>query len=126
VAQELLTLAQKSNDTTALLMGHRILGMSLFVLGELTASKQELQKAIALYDPAVHAPMAVIFSQDFKATAQAYLGLATVLSGDAESAGAAASAQHLLRSFVPGRLLFDRRKSTRGVSRRRAHRRPVQ
>jgi predicted ATPase len=27
--------------------------------------------------------MAVIFSQDFKATAQAYLGLATVLSGDA-------------------------------------------
>ena len=85
VAQELLALAQKSNDTTALLMGHRILGMSLFVLGELTASKQELQKAIALYDPAVHAPMAVIFSQDFKATAQAYLGLATVLSGDAES-----------------------------------------
>jgi class 3 adenylate cyclase/predicted ATPase/ABC-type lipoprotein export system ATPase subunit len=84
VAQELLALAQKSKDTTALLMGHRILGMSLFMLGELTASKEELQKAIALYDPAVHSPMAVIFSQDFKATAQAYLGLATVLFGDAE------------------------------------------
>ncbi|HET7911108.1 MAG TPA: AAA family ATPase [Pseudolabrys sp.] len=84
VAQELLALAQKSNDATALLMGHRILGMSLFMLGELTASKEELEKAIALYDPAVHSPMAVIFSQDFKATAQAYLGLATVLCGDAE------------------------------------------
>ena len=83
VAQELLALAQKSNDTTALLMGHRILGMSLFVLGELTASKEELEKAIALYDPPVHAPMAVVFSQDFKATAQAYLGLATVLVGNA-------------------------------------------
>jgi predicted ATPase len=29
--------------------------------------------------------MAVVFSQDFKSTAQAYLGLATVLFGDAES-----------------------------------------
>jgi predicted ATPase/class 3 adenylate cyclase len=85
VAQELLALAQKSNDTTALLMGHRILGMSLFMLGELTAAKTELEKAIALYDPQVHAPMAVVFSQDFKSTAQAYLGLATVLFGDAES-----------------------------------------
>jgi class 3 adenylate cyclase/predicted ATPase/ABC-type lipoprotein export system ATPase subunit len=84
VAQELLTLAQKSNDKTALLMGHRILGMSLFSLGELAASKEELEKAIALYDPPVHAPMAVIFSQDFKSTAQAYLGLMTVLFGDAE------------------------------------------
>jgi class 3 adenylate cyclase/predicted ATPase/ABC-type lipoprotein export system ATPase subunit len=85
VAQELLALAQKSNDTTALLMGHRILGMSLFMLGELKAAKTELEKAIALYDPQVHAPMAVVFSQDFKSTAQAYLGLATVLFGDAES-----------------------------------------
>jgi len=85
VAQELLALAQKSNDTTALLMGHRILGMALFMLGELRTAKEELEKAIALYDPAVHAPMAVVFSQDFKSTAQAYLGLATVLFGDAES-----------------------------------------
>jgi class 3 adenylate cyclase/predicted ATPase len=84
VAQELLALAQKSNDTTALLMGHRILGMSLFMLGELTAAKEELEKAIVLYDPPVHAPMAVVFSQDFKSTAQAYLGLASVLTGDAE------------------------------------------
>jgi class 3 adenylate cyclase/predicted ATPase/ABC-type lipoprotein export system ATPase subunit len=85
VAQEQLTLAQKSNDATALLLGHRILGMSLFSLGELAASKEELDKAIALYDPPVHAPMAVVFSQDFKSTAQAYLGLMTVLFGDPES-----------------------------------------
>ncbi len=84
VAQDLLALAQQRNDKTALMMGHRVLGMSLFVLGELTESKRELQKAINLYDPVQHAPMALIFSQDFKATAQAYLGLATVLFGDAK------------------------------------------
>jgi class 3 adenylate cyclase/predicted ATPase len=85
VAQELLTLAQERNDTTAQLMGHRVLGMSLFVLGELAESKRELQKAIELYDPAQHARLALVYSQDFKATAQAYLGLATVLSGDVET-----------------------------------------
>ena len=85
VAQELLTLAQERNDTTAQLMGHRVLGMSLFMLGELAESKRELQKAIELYDPAQHAPLALVYSQDFKATAQVYLGLATVLSGDVET-----------------------------------------
>jgi predicted ATPase len=85
LAQDLLKLAQNRNDRTALLMGHRVLGMSLFVLGELDAAKRELQSAIALYDPEQHAPLALVFSQDFKATAHAYLGLTTVLMGEIES-----------------------------------------
>ena len=84
VAQHLLTLAQRSSDKTALLMGHRLLGMSLFVVGELNAAKRELQSAIELYDPAQHAALALVFSLDFKATAQAYLGLTSVLLGDTE------------------------------------------
>jgi class 3 adenylate cyclase/predicted ATPase/ABC-type lipoprotein export system ATPase subunit len=85
LAQDLLKLAQNRNDRTALLMGHRVLGMSLFVLGELDAAKRELQNAMALYDPEQHAPLALVFSQDFKATAHAYLGLTTVLMGEIES-----------------------------------------
>jgi predicted ATPase len=85
VAQDLLELAGRRNDTTALLMGHRVLGMALFVLGDLDAAKRELQSAIALYNPAQHAPLALVFSQDFKATAQAYLGLTSVLLGDSET-----------------------------------------
>jgi predicted ATPase/class 3 adenylate cyclase len=85
VAQDLLALAGRRNDTTALLMGHRVLGMALFVLGQLDAAKRELQSAMKLYDPAQHAPLALVFSQDFKATAQAYLGLTTVLLGDSEA-----------------------------------------
>src|SRR5262249_43418306 len=85
LAQDLLTLAPNRNDRTALLMGHRVLGISLFVLGELDAASRELLSAMELYDPVPHAPLALIFSQDFKATAQAYLGLTTVLKGETES-----------------------------------------
>src|SRR5262249_16139688 len=85
LAQELLNLAQIRNDRTALLMGHRVLGMSLFVLGELDAAKREHQSAMKLYDPQRHGPLALIFSTDFKATADAYPGLTTVLMGEIES-----------------------------------------
>jgi len=82
LAQDLLALAMERNDQTALLMGHRVLGMSLFMLGELAEAKRELREAMALYDPEQHAPLALIFSHDFKATAQVYLGVVTALSGD--------------------------------------------
>ncbi len=74
VAQDLLSRAQLSKDSTALMMGHRVLGMSLFVIGELQDAKLELESAIELYDAGRHAPLALVFSQDFQATAQAYLG----------------------------------------------------
>ena len=82
LAQDLLALATERNDRTALLMGHRVLGMSLFMLGELAEAKRELKQAMALYDPEQHAPLALIFSHDFKATAQVYLGVVTALCGD--------------------------------------------
>ena len=84
VAEDLLVRAGYAGDTTALLMGHRVLGMALFLIGELDASRRELKEAIALYDPPCHAPLALVFAHDFKATAQAYLALASVLAGDIE------------------------------------------
>jgi predicted ATPase len=84
VAQELLTRAEQQGDTTALLMGHRVLGMSLFVIGKLEEARQHLRKAIELYEPKRHAPLALIFSHDFKATAETYLGLATAIAGSPE------------------------------------------
>ena len=81
-AEELLTRARRVSDITAQLMGHRVLGMSLFMIGELAAARRELKDAIALYDPPRHAPLALVFSHDFKATAQVYLALASVLVGD--------------------------------------------
>jgi len=84
LAGDLLERAQQAGDATALIMGHRVLGMSLFVLGELDDAQRELRQAMDLYDPVRHAPLAVIFSQDFKASAQAYFALTIALLGDVE------------------------------------------
>jgi predicted ATPase/class 3 adenylate cyclase len=85
VSQSLLERAQTRSDATALLMGHRVLGMSLFVLGRLEESLQHLRTAIELYEPKRHAPLALVYSQDFRATAESYLGLATVVAGRVEA-----------------------------------------
>jgi predicted ATPase/class 3 adenylate cyclase len=95
VAQDLLARAQRQNDATALLMGHRVLGMSLFTLGQLTAAKTELEKALTLYDPAHHKSLALVFAQDFKATAQIYLGLTLLILGDVD--GGLAHGEEALR-----------------------------
>jgi predicted ATPase len=82
LAEELLAQVLQQDDPTPKLMAHRALGMSLFVLGELIPAREHLQRALDLYDTAVHAPLALVFSQDFKATAQIYLALTAVLQGD--------------------------------------------
>jgi len=81
-AEELLVRARRQNDPTARLMGHRALGMSLFVIGELPAVRIELQNAVDLYDVTIHPRLAPAFSQDLKVTALAYMGLASVLQFD--------------------------------------------
>jgi class 3 adenylate cyclase/tetratricopeptide (TPR) repeat protein len=85
VSQSLLERAETRSDATALLMSHRVLGMSLFTLGRIEEARAHLAKSIALYDPARHAPLALIYSHDFRATAEAYLGLATVVAGHVEA-----------------------------------------
>jgi len=54
----------------------------LFLLGELAAARDHLQTAVDLYDVKRHGPLRLIFSQDYKSTAQAYLALTCVLLGD--------------------------------------------
>jgi predicted ATPase len=84
VARQLLERADQHNDSTALLMGHRVTGMSSFVIGDLEDARSHLQKALELYEPSRHAPLALIYSQDFKVTAQVYLGLTSILLGEAD------------------------------------------
>ncbi|GLS19923.1 adenylate cyclase [Labrys miyagiensis] len=85
VAQDLLQRAQDQQNATAMLMGYRILGMSRFAMGELREAKLDLEKAISLYDPDIHAPLVLIYPHDFKATSQVYLGLILVLLGDIDN-----------------------------------------
>jgi predicted ATPase len=84
LGEDMLARAARRNEATALLMGHRILGMSLFATGELRRARSHLEQALAFYEPDTHAPLAVLFSHDLKATAQIYLALTALLLGDAE------------------------------------------
>jgi predicted ATPase/class 3 adenylate cyclase len=85
VANALLARALQQDDPTPQLMGHRALGMALFMMGELTDARSELCHAVDLYDRGRHGSLALVFSQDFKATAQVYLSLANVILGDIEA-----------------------------------------
>jgi class 3 adenylate cyclase/predicted ATPase len=82
LANGLLVRNGRSDEPMQLLIGHRTLGMSLFYMGELLPACEHLHAAIALYDANPPGPLPMVFAQDQKATAQAYLALASVLLGD--------------------------------------------
>ena len=82
LAKALLVRSGRPDEAMQLLIGHRTLGMSLFYMGEFSPACEHLHAAIALYDANPQGPLPMVFSQDQKATAQAYLALASVLRGD--------------------------------------------
>src|SRR5215472_3712886 len=59
-----LALAEKQGARVPLMIGHRMMGMSLLVTGDLSDSRTQLDQAIALYDPTEHRPLATRFGQD--------------------------------------------------------------
>jgi predicted ATPase len=56
--------------------------MSLFYMGRFADACDHLRRAIEISESTSQAPLATVFSQDPKATAQAYLALTFVLLGD--------------------------------------------
>jgi tetratricopeptide (TPR) repeat protein len=66
LADKFLAVAEKQAATAPLMIGHRVVGTSMLYGGHLTQARAHLNKAIALYDPASHRPLAVRFSQDIR------------------------------------------------------------
>jgi len=54
LAQEALSMARQEQLPTLELLGHWILGLSLFALGDFTAARDNFGRAIAAYDPEKH------------------------------------------------------------------------
>ena len=50
-AEQVVALGQKAQDKTALMVGHWMLGCIVFWQGEFVLSRQELEAAVALYEP---------------------------------------------------------------------------
>ena len=68
LAEQFLELAEKQGAPVPLLLGHGIRAFSLLVMGDFTQSLRQSDQALALYDPAVHRPLAMLFAQDARVT----------------------------------------------------------
>ena len=64
LAAQFLALAEKQGTTVPLMIGHRLMGTSLWGTGDIAKARAHLDRAIALYDPAGHRPLATRFGQD--------------------------------------------------------------
>ena len=64
LGEQLLSLAQGTQEVPLILEAHRALGTSLFYLGELALARAHLEQALALYDPQEHHSWAFRSGQD--------------------------------------------------------------
>ena len=61
LAAQFLALAQKQEATVPLIIGHRLMGTSLLLTGDIAQARTHLDEGIALYDPAKHRPLTTRF-----------------------------------------------------------------
>jgi predicted ATPase len=86
LATQFLALAEKQGATAPLMIGHRLMGNSLLLTGDPAQGCEHLDKAIALYDPAAHRPLAMQFGSDVRVAILCYRPWALWLLGYPEAA----------------------------------------
>ena len=64
LAAQFLALAEKQRATGPLMIGHRVMGMSLLYTGDIAESRVHYDRAVALYDFAEHRSLATRFAVD--------------------------------------------------------------
>ena len=86
LAAQFLTLAEKQRATVPLMIGHRVMGFSLLMTGDLAESRTHLDQAVALYNPAEHRPLATRFGVDTGMLVLCYQSWALWMLGYPEAA----------------------------------------
>jgi len=64
LAAQFLALAEMQKATGPLMIGHRLMGMSLMWTGDIAESRAHYDQAVVLYDPVEHRPLATRFAVD--------------------------------------------------------------
>jgi predicted ATPase len=64
LGEQLLSVAERQQDTTLLVEAHWALGACSFALGEVTSARAHLERRIALYDPHEHRTLAFLYGYD--------------------------------------------------------------
>jgi tetratricopeptide (TPR) repeat protein len=86
LAAQFLALAEKQGGTVPLMIGHRVVGLSLLCAGDMAQGRAHYDQAIALYDPAAHRPLAARFGADIRVVILSYRSLALWTLGYPQSA----------------------------------------
>jgi predicted ATPase len=87
LAAQFLTLAEKQAATVVpLMVGHRLMGHSLMLTGDIVAGRAHYDQGIALYRPAEHRQLALRFGQDFGVSILSFRSLALWVLGYPEAA----------------------------------------
>ena len=97
LARQFLALAEQQNATAPIMIGHRLLGNTLLVIGDPAEALSHLDRAWALYDPAAHRLLTTRFGHDvgvatltFRPLALWMLGYPKTALGETERAITAA------------------------------------
>jgi predicted ATPase len=81
-----LALAEKQGARVPLMIGHRLKGTSLLCTGDIAAGRTHLDRAIMLYDPMEHRPLATRFGQDIRVVLLSWLSVALWVLGYPDAA----------------------------------------
>jgi class 3 adenylate cyclase/predicted ATPase len=86
LAAQFLALAEKQGAAAPLMIGHRLMGISLQHTGALVEGRAHLDRGVALYNPIEHRSLAARFGQDPRASTLAFRSLALWVLGYPEAA----------------------------------------
>jgi hypothetical protein len=86
LAGQFLALADKQGATGPRMMAHRLMGLSLLHTGDMAGGQAHLDRAITLYDPGEHRPLATRFGQDIGAATLSWKSLGHWLLGRPQTA----------------------------------------
>jgi predicted ATPase len=95
LAAQFLAAAEKQKATGPLMIGHRLMGSSLLLTGDLAQCRAHCNQAIALYDPAEHRSLATRFGQDIRVAILSYRSYALWMLGYPDAA--IADTEHALK-----------------------------
>jgi predicted ATPase len=81
LAAQFLALAEKQKATAPLMIGHRLMGTSLWCTGNIVEGRTHYNHALALYDPIEHRLLATRFGQDVAVATLSQRSLASWMLG---------------------------------------------
>jgi predicted ATPase len=85
-AEDLLDLAGRQNDASILVAGHRAVGDSWLHRGQLALARANLERGLALYDPARQRSLTALFAENARVAMLSFLSLTCGLLGFADQA----------------------------------------